>query len=130
MHDINELAEKFKEGWLDEDPRLVFAVLTGIAVFILLNIRNSMHYSLTERISYLTYFFRNIKYMLTRYFEAGSFNSISLLEPIEFMFIDVFLIFSISIIAISSAVMIIRKKADKKASESSQENAIVGSVQE
>ena len=105
-------------------------VITGFIDIILLNIRNSMHYSLTERISYLTYFFRNIKYMLTRYFEAGSFNSISLLEPIEFMFIDVFLIFSISIIAISSAVMIIRKKADKKASESSQESAIVGSVQE
>ena len=68
--------------------------------------------------------------MLTRYFEAGSFNSISLLEPIEFMFIDVFLIFSISIIAISSAVMIIRKKADKKASASSQENANVVSAQE
>lgn len=105
-------------------------VITGFIDIILLNIRNSMHYSLTERISYLTYFFRNIKYMLTRYFEAGSFNSISLLEPIEFMFIDVFLIFSISIIAISSAVMIIKKKADKKASESSQENAIVGSAQE
>ena len=105
-------------------------VITGFIDIILLNIRNGMYYSLTERISYLTYFFRNIKYILVTYFEENSFNSISLLEPIEFMFIDVFLIFSISIIAISSAVMIIRKKADKKASESSQENAIVGSVQE
>ena len=105
-------------------------VITGFIDIILLNIRNGMHYSLTERISYLTYFFRNIKYILVKYFEENSFNSISLLEPIEFMFIDVFLIFSISIIAISSAVMIIRKKADKKASESSQENAIVGSAQE
>ncbi len=38
MFDWNELAEKFKEGWLDEDPRLVFSVLAGIAVFILLNV--------------------------------------------------------------------------------------------
>lgn len=35
---MNELIEKFKEGWLDEDPRVVFAVLSGIAVFIILNI--------------------------------------------------------------------------------------------
>lgn len=105
-------------------------VITGVVDIILLNTRNSMNYSLIERDSYLTYFFRHIKNILTQYFEAGNFNSISLLEPIEFMFIDVFLIFSISIIAISSAVMIIRKKADKKASESSQENANVVSAQE
>jgi len=105
-------------------------VITGFIDIILLNIRNGINYSLTESVSYLTYFFRNIKYILTRYFEEGSFNSISLLEPIEFMFIDVFLIFSVGIIAISSAVMIIRKKEDKKASESSQEKPIVVSGQE
>lgn len=105
-------------------------VITGLIDIILLNIRNGVYYSLTERVSYLTYFFGNIKYILAKYFEADSFNSISLLEPIEFIFIDAFLIFSISIIAISSAVMIIRKKADKKVSESSQENTIVVSAQE
>lgn len=105
-------------------------VITGLIDIILVNIRNGVSYSLTERVSYLTYFFRHIKNILTQYFEAGNFNSISLLEPIEFMFIDVFLIFSISIIAISSAVMIIRKKADKKAMESSQENANIVSAQE
>ncbi len=105
-------------------------VITGVVDIILVNIRNGVSYSLTERVSYLTYFFRHIKNILTQYFEAGNFNSISLLEPIEFMLIDVFLIFSISIIAISSAVMIIKKKADKKASESSQENANVVSAQE
>lgn len=41
MYDMDVLIEKFKEGWLNEDPRLVFAVLTGIAVFILLNILHS-----------------------------------------------------------------------------------------
>ena len=35
---MDNLIETFKEGWLDEDPRLVFAVLVGIAVFIILNI--------------------------------------------------------------------------------------------
>ncbi len=105
-------------------------VITGLIDIVLLNIRNGVHYSLTARDFYLTYFFRNIKFILVRYFEESSLNSISLLEPIEFMFIDVFLIFSISIIAISSAVMIIRKKADKKASESSQETTTVVSAQE
>ena len=28
---MTDLIDKFKEGWLDEDPRVVFAVLAGIA---------------------------------------------------------------------------------------------------
>ena len=35
---MTDLIDKFKEGWLDEDPRVVFAVLAGIATFIILNI--------------------------------------------------------------------------------------------
>ena len=35
---MDNLIETFKEGWLDEDPRVVFAVLSGIVVFIILNI--------------------------------------------------------------------------------------------
>ena len=35
---MEKLIETFKEGWLEEDPRVVFAVLSGIAVFIILNI--------------------------------------------------------------------------------------------
>ena len=27
---MDNLIETFKEGWLDEDPRVVFAVLSGI----------------------------------------------------------------------------------------------------
>ena len=35
---MTDLIDNFKEGWLDEDPRVVFAVLAGIATFIILNI--------------------------------------------------------------------------------------------
>ncbi len=35
---MENLIETFKEGWLEEDPRLVIAVLAGIAVFVILNI--------------------------------------------------------------------------------------------
>ncbi len=35
---MDNLIETFKEGWLDEDPRLVCAVLLAIAVFITLSI--------------------------------------------------------------------------------------------
>ena len=35
---MTDLIDKFKEGWLDEDPRVVFAVLAGIATFIILNV--------------------------------------------------------------------------------------------
>ena len=35
---MNEIIESFKKGWLDEDPRLVAAILLAIAVFIILNI--------------------------------------------------------------------------------------------
>ncbi len=43
MNGLNNLVETFKEGWLDEDPRVVFAVLSGIAVFIFLNILHSRY---------------------------------------------------------------------------------------
>ena len=35
---MTDLIDKFKEGWLDEDPRVVFAVLAGIATAITLRI--------------------------------------------------------------------------------------------
>ena len=35
---MTDLIDKFKKGWLDEDPRVVFAVLAGIATFIILNV--------------------------------------------------------------------------------------------
>ena len=35
---MDSLTEKFKEGWLDEDPRLICAVLIAIALFITLSI--------------------------------------------------------------------------------------------
>ncbi|MCI7803784.1 MAG: hypothetical protein MR503_01735 [Oscillospiraceae bacterium] len=35
---MTELKENFKKGWLDEDPRLLTAVLLGIGVFIVLNV--------------------------------------------------------------------------------------------
>lgn len=35
---MTDLIDKFKEGWLDEDPRMIFAVLAGIATFIILNV--------------------------------------------------------------------------------------------
>ncbi|MBE6846469.1 MAG: hypothetical protein E7508_12410 [Ruminococcus sp.] len=40
---MNELIESFKKGWLDEDPRLVTAILLGIAVFIVLNVLCCRH---------------------------------------------------------------------------------------
>ena len=40
---MEKLIETFKEGWLEEDPRLVFAVLSAIAVFIILNILHSKY---------------------------------------------------------------------------------------
>lgn len=40
---MEKIIETFKEGWLEEDPRLVFAVLSAIAVFIILNILHSKY---------------------------------------------------------------------------------------
>ncbi|MBQ8571953.1 MAG: hypothetical protein IJ451_00635 [Ruminococcus sp.] len=40
---MQELIDAFKEGWLEEDPRVVIAVLTSIAVFIALNILHSKY---------------------------------------------------------------------------------------
>jgi len=40
---MDSLIDSFKKGWLDEDPRLVTAVLLAIAVFIILSILLGMH---------------------------------------------------------------------------------------
>ncbi len=40
---MNNLIKTFKEGWLDEDPRLVCAVLLAIGVFVTLSILLGRH---------------------------------------------------------------------------------------
>lgn len=40
---MDSMIDNFKKGWLDEDPRLVTAVLLAIAVFIILSILLGKH---------------------------------------------------------------------------------------